>query len=278
MAFADLEKARIYYELHGTGPALVQVPGAVTGLQGYASITPLMAQSFTVLDFDPQGYGRSSRSTESYGFDVWSRDMAQLIDHVGFDEFTLHGGSMGSTLALDFTARNPSRVTNLVLSGCTAKLDTMSKAQFRTWKALARAYGIGSRELADCLASHALTRETLDGPAGGEAFIDRLATQMAETVTLEAFIGAMDYLLSVDVTNRLTKINTPTLIMVGDMDPITPPKAAPTGAGARDVYDALVNVPRKDYLVLEGSSHSNLRDMPDVCASTIHDFVNRNKA
>ena len=275
MPHAELDGASIYYELRGEGPALVQVPGAVTGIQGYAGITPLMSRSFTVLDFDPQGYGQSSRSEEGYGFEVWARDMANLIDHVGFDEFVLHGASMGSTLALDFTARTPERVTHLVLSGCTAKLDTMSKAQFRTWQALARAYGIGSRELADCMASHALTRNFLDGAAGGEAFIDQMAAQVAETVTLEAFLGACDYLIGVDVTEDLPKITVPTLVIVGDEDAITPADQGPTGAGARAIYEGLVNCPRKEFVLLEGSAHSNLRDVPDVCADAIHEFARR---
>lgn len=275
MPFAELNDARIYYELNGEGMPLVQVPGAATGMQGYRGITPLMASSFRVLDFDPQGYGRSSISSEGYGYEVWSRDMASLIDHVGFDEFVMHGGSMGSTLALDFVARNPGRVTHLVLSGCTAKLDTMSRAQFRTWKALAHAYGIGSRELADCMASHSLTRDFLDGPAGGEAFIDQLAAQVAKTVTIDAFMGACDYLIGVDVTPELDKVTVPTLVMVGDQDAITPANQGPSGAGARSVYEGLVNAPRREYLVLEGSAHSNLRDVPDVCAEAIRAFVSQ---
>jgi 3-oxoadipate enol-lactonase len=273
MPYAEFDRARIRYEMTGDGPPLVQVPGAATGLQGYARITPLMSRSFTVLDFDPQGYGRSSRSVDGYGFEVWARDMANLIEHVGFDEFVLHGGSMGSTLALDFTARNPGRVTHLVLSGCTAKLDTMSKAQFRTWKALARAYGIGSRELADCMASHSLTRDFLDGPAGGEDFIDQLAAQVAETVALEAFLGACDYLIGVDVTSYLPQITAPTLVMVGDQDAITPADQGPTGAGARAIYEGLVSCQRKEFLLLEGSAHSNLRDVPETCAYAIQEFV-----
>ena len=180
---------------------------------------------------------------------------------------------MGSTFALDFTARHPERVTAMVLSGCAAKLDETSKAQFRTWKALARAYGIGSRELADCMATHSLTRDLLDKPGMGEEFMEALGRQLTRTVSLEAYLAACDYLIGVDVTDRLGAITVPTLVMVGDQDVLTPPVQGPKGCGARQIFDGLTRCEMKEYLVLEGSAHSNMRDVPDVAAEAIRAFI-----
>jgi len=274
MPIARINGGEINYKVTGSGPALVQVPGAATGIQGYMRITPYLEKHFTVLDYDPRGYGDSSRS-DRLGFDVWSKDMAALIDHVGFDTFMFHGASMGSTFALDFTAKHPERVTAMVLSGCTAKNDVTSRAQFRTWKALAKAYGIGSRELADIMATHSLTRKLLDEPGMGETFIDGLARQLVKTVSLEAYVAACDYLINVDVTDRLASITVPTLIMVGDEDVLTPAVQGPTGCGGRQIFDALAACKIKEYFVLEGSAHSNMRDVPDVAAKAIIDFAAR---
>jgi 3-oxoadipate enol-lactonase len=274
MPIAKINGGEINYKVTGKGPALVQVPGAATGIQGYMRITPYLEEHFTVLDFDPRGYGDSSRST-TLGFDVWSKDMAALIDHVGFDTFMFHGASMGSTFALDFTAKHPDRVKAMVLSGCTAKNDVTSRAQFRTWKALAKAYGIGSPELADLMATHSLTRRLLDQPDMGETFIAGLATQLTKTVSLEAYVAACDYLINVDVTDRLASITVPTLIMVGDEDVLTPAIQGPTGCGGKQIFDALTACKVKEYLVLEGSAHSNMRDVPDIAAKAIIDFASR---
>lgn len=275
MPMAKINGGEIYYKVEGNGPPLVQVPGAATGIQGYMRITPYLRDHFTVLDFDPRGYGDSSRSESGYGFDLWSKDLAALIDHVGFDKFMFHGASMGSTFALDFTARNPDRVQAMVLSGCTAKNDVTSRAQFRAWKALAQAYGIGSPELSGLMATHSLTRRLLDTPEMGETFIANLGKQLTKTVTLEAYVAACDYLINVDVTDRLPQITTPTLIMVGDEDVLTPAVQGPTGAGAKQIFDALTNVKLKEYVVLEGSAHSNMRDVPDVAAQAIIAFAKK---
>lgn len=275
MPMAKINGGEIYYKVEGNGPPLVQVPGAATGIQGYMRITPYLRDHFTVLDFDPRGYGDSSRSESGYGFDLWSKDLAALIDHVGFDKFMFHGASMGSTFALDFTARNPDRVQAMVLSGCTAKNDITSRAQFRAWKALAQAYGIGSPELSGLMATHSLTRRLLDTPEMGETFIANLGKQLTKTVTLEAYVAACDYLINVDVTDRLPQVTTPTLIMVGDEDVLTPAVQGPTGAGGKQIFDALTNVKLKEYVVLEGSAHSNMRDVPDVAAQAIIAFAKK---
>jgi 3-oxoadipate enol-lactonase len=272
MPIAKINGGEINYKVTGSGPALVQVPGAATGIQGYMRISPYLEKHFTVLDYDPRGYGDSSRS-DKLGFDVWASDMAALIDHAGFDKFIFHGASMGSTFALDFTAKHPERVQAMVLSGCTAKNDITSRAQFRTWKALAKAYGIGSRELADIMATHSLTRKLLDSL--GDAFIEGLAKQLTKTVSLEAYVAACDYLINVDVTDRLGSITVPTLIMVGDEDVLTPAVQGPTGCGGKQIFDALTACKVKEYFVLEGSAHSNMRDVPDIAAKAIIDFAGR---
>lgn len=273
MPIAEINGARINYTIQGKGPALVQVPGAATGIQGYMRMTPFLVDHFTVLDFDPRGYGDSTRENTCYGFEVWAADMAALIDHVSFDSFIFHGASMGSTLALDFTAKFPERVRAMVLSGCTAKNDVTSRAQFGAWKALAKAYGVGSRELAGLMATHSLTRRLLDSPELQDKFIEYLASQLSRTVSLDAYVAACDYLIEVDVTDRLASIKVPTLIMVGDEDVLTPAVQGPTGCGGRQIFDRLTACKVKDFLLLEGSAHSNMRDVPDVCAKAIIDFV-----
>ena len=164
MATIQVNGVSLYYEINGDGPWLFQVPGAVSGHEGYAAVTPGMAEHYRVIDYDPRGYGSSDKPDQRYTFDVWADDMVGLLDALDVEAAHLHGGSMGSTLALYFAARHPERVRGLVLSGCTAKSDFMAVAQFEVWKSLARAYGTDSRELAYELASKAVNREFLDGP------------------------------------------------------------------------------------------------------------------
>jgi pimeloyl-ACP methyl ester carboxylesterase len=109
----------------------------------------------------------------------------------------------------------------------------------------------------------------------GDKFIDGLARQLVKTVSLEAYVAACDYLINVDVTDRLGAITVPTLILVGDEDVLTPAVQGATGCGGKQIFDGLTSCEVKEYFVLEGSAHSNMRDVPDIAAKAIIDFAAR---
>jgi pimeloyl-ACP methyl ester carboxylesterase len=275
MATVHVNDVDLYYEINGDGSWVLQIPGAVSGHEGYAAVTPAMAEHFKVIDFDPRGYGASDKPEQRYTLDGWLADMVGLLDALEIESAHVHGGSMGSTLALAFAARYPDRMRGLVLSGCTAKSDFMAIAQYRVWQALARAYGTGSRELAYELCSKAVNRGYLDGPNGGEALVDGIADLAGRFVSPEVFCDACEALIDVDVTGDLARVTAPTLVIVGDADMLTPADQGPNGAGGRVIYDGLVASPFKSYVAIPGSAHANLLDSPEACMEAIVPFLQR---
>ena len=266
---------QIFYQLTGDGDYLMHVPGAVVAHEGYAAVTPGMAEHFKVLDFDPRGYGESDRPKQRYTFDVWADDMVGLLDALGIERTHVHGGSMGSSLGAHFAAQYPSRIHGLVLSGCTAKSDFMSKLQFRVWKYLAQTYGTGSLELAYALCSESFSRRFLDGPSGGMEVARGLAATSGRAVNPDVLCDACDALIDIDVTGELDKITAPTLVVVGDGDVLTPADQGPTGAGGRYIYEHLVNAEFKEFAVIKNAGHANLMDNPVDSNRVVIDFLLR---
>lgn len=266
---------QIFYQLSGEGDYLMHVPGAVVAHEGYAAVTPGMAKHFKVLDFDPRGYGESDRPKQRYTFDVWADDMVALLDALGIERTHVHGGSMGSSLGAHFAAKYPSRIHGLVLSGCTAKSDFMSKLQFKIWKHLARSYGTGSLELAYALCSESFSRRFNDGPNGGMDAVRGLAATSGRNVDADVLCDACDALIDIDVTGELANITAPTLVVVGDGDVLTPVDQGPTGAGGRYIYEHLVNAEYKEFAVIENAGHANLMDNPDQSNRVVIDFLTR---
>lgn len=266
---------QMYYEIAGSGDHVLQVPGAVNGHEGYAAVTPGMAKHFTVIDYDPRGYGLSDRPKQKYTFEVWARDMAGLLDALGVDRTAVHGGSMGSSLAVHYAVHFPERVNALVLSGCSAKSDFMAKYQYEVWKALARAYGTGSRELAYDQCNKAVSRAYLDGPNGGEPLVKAVMETTKRNVDTDVFCDACDALIEMDMTGALQKVTAPTLVMVGDEDVLTPADQGPTGAGGRYIYEHLTNARLREYVVIPQAGHANLMDNPEASNRAIIDFLKR---
>jgi proline iminopeptidase len=118
----------IYWETCGNPdgkPALLVHGGPGSGC------TPGMRKAFDperyrIILFDQRGCGRS-RPHATDPATVMStnttehliRDMEQLREHLGVDRWLLRGGSWGSTLALAYAERHPSRVSEIVLVSVT---------------------------------------------------------------------------------------------------------------------------------------------------------------
>ncbi len=274
MPKATVNGVSLWYELTGSGPLLVQIGGAVNAHEGYATVTPAMAQHFTVLDYDHRGYGSSDRPEGGhYGLDVWADDLAGLLDALEIDRLFVHGGSMGGFIATRFASRYPQRVERLVIGGAVAKCDRMSRTQFLIWKRIAQAYGVDSEELALHLTTHAFSRQYLE--TLGETAVADMRSGTARNVTTEVFLAACDLMIDTDTRDELVRITAPTLVMVGEQDVITPLDAAEGGAGARYMAE---HIPNAELIVLEGCGHGNLVERADDSIAAIIEFLLREDA
>lgn len=267
--------AELYYEISGTGPSVLQIPGAVSGHEGYAAVTPGMAEHFKVIDFDPRGYGLSDRPKQHYSFDAWAADMVGLLDALDIGRSHIHGGSMGGSLAIHYAATYPNRVDGLVVSGSSAKSDHMAKYQYEVWKALARAYGTGSRELAFDQCNKAVSRQYLDGPNGGDDLVQAVMEVTKRNVETDVFCDACDALIQMDMISELERVTAPTLVIVGDQDVLTPADQGPDGAGGRFIYDHLIHSRLREFVVIPNAGHANLMDNPERSNRAVIAFLNR---
>jgi pimeloyl-ACP methyl ester carboxylesterase len=269
MAKAHVDGAELWYELRGTGPHLVQIGGAVSAHEGYATVTDAMTEHFTVIDYDHRGYGQSDRPEQRYTMATWADDLEALLDAIGVERTHVHGGSMGGFIATLFAARYPDRVDRLVISGAVAKCDGMARTQFEVWKAIARAYGTDSDELAFELASKAFSRPFFDETFGPE-LVSQLREVVARNVEPEVFCDACDAMIEADVGAELARITAPTLLLCGSDDCLTPLDCGPDGIGMRRMAEL---IPGARLHVFEGCGHANLMERADESIRIVVDFL-----
>jgi esterase len=70
--------------------------------------------TYRVIVPDQRGFGLSDR-TPAYSFELMAQDLAQLVDRMVLDGFTLIGHSMGGTVASRYAEEGPDRLGRLVL-------------------------------------------------------------------------------------------------------------------------------------------------------------------
>ena len=109
--------ATLHYEVRGSGPVLLLIPGGAGDAGLYAGMAPLLAERYTVVSYDQRGLSRSPLDgpLADQRVEVWSDDALRLLDLVAPDEEAyVLGSSSGAVTALGMLARNPGRLRRVV--------------------------------------------------------------------------------------------------------------------------------------------------------------------
>jgi non-heme chloroperoxidase len=104
---------RIYYEDHGSGPAVVLVHGyALNGHSWEKQEAALLAAGHRVIAYDRRGFGASSRPRTGYDFDTLAGDLHVLLSRLDLRGVVLAGFAMGTgEVARYLAVHGPERVT-----------------------------------------------------------------------------------------------------------------------------------------------------------------------
>ncbi len=108
--------AQIYFEVQGSGPTLLLIPGGPTDAGIFSGIGPLLADRYRVVRYDPRGNSRSlvEGAPRDQDMDVHGDDAAALLAAVGDEPAFVLGSSGGGQIALNLVSRYPGRVQVLV--------------------------------------------------------------------------------------------------------------------------------------------------------------------
>jgi len=198
----DLE---IAYEVVGSGPPLVLLHGAsTTGRGSFAAQIPVLADAFQLFLPDARGHGRT-RWDAADGFEAaWLvDDLEAFVDGLGLRTFHLLGYSMGAMTALGFAARTPERLRTLVVVGITAAREPRAR--------VGRHLMDPDRIIRDdpgWAAEIALTIDQAQGPGAWQRLLPAIAADIETQPLL--------------TPGELRGITPPTLVVVGDRDPLVP--------------------------------------------------------
>jgi len=110
-------EGRIGYEVAGTGPLVVLVPGMGDLRDAYRFLAPALREAgYRVAATDLRGHGDSDPTFACYGDVETADDVAALIEHLGAPAVVV-GNSMAAGAAVLVAAHRPELITGLVLVG-----------------------------------------------------------------------------------------------------------------------------------------------------------------
>ena len=207
-------EGRIAYDVQGSGPLLLLVPGMGELRSSYRHLTPLLVEAgYRVATTDLRGHGDSDTSFSSYGDVATAGDISALIDEFG-GSAVVFGNSLAAGAAVIVAASRPDRVAGLVLVGPFVRnppTNAVTRMMFRAmmaplwiagvWKGYMPTLYAGQKPT-DFEEYRAAVIASLRRPAHGKAF--SLTTKQTDHDPAEAALGA---------------VIAPTLVIMGRRDP-----------------------------------------------------------
>jgi class 3 adenylate cyclase/pimeloyl-ACP methyl ester carboxylesterase len=251
----------IAYSVFGNGPPLVLPPPWVTSLSLVIE-DPFMnqyierlAQNMMVIFYDKHGCGQSDKNRTEFTLESELLDLETVVDHIGLEEFNLFGASMSGPLAIAYTARHPERVTRLILYGTYAIGETLAKKKIQAAiiSLIKASWGLGSKALADIFIPGANSEE-----------LQSLAKFQRLSSSADMAAKILELCYSVDITNVLSSIKPPTLILHRDKD-----KAILISHGRQ----LAAEIPDAQFKILGGTSHPPWYGESNEVIDEVLDFV-----
>jgi len=112
--FLDVGGSRVFYEVTGTGPALVLVHDGLLPSDSWNAQWEFFSKGHRVIRYDRRGYGQSTPASAPYSN---IDDLYALLTRLAATNAVLVGCSAGGGLAIDFALEHPALVQRLVLVG-----------------------------------------------------------------------------------------------------------------------------------------------------------------
>jgi 3-oxoadipate enol-lactonase len=220
----------------------------------------LCEPSYRVITYDQRGHGKSAAGDGHYLFELFVDDLFGLLDHLNITKTILCGLSMGGYTALRAFERSPERFNGLILCDTRSEPDS-NEAKVKRAANLRTIQTDGVAAFAEAFLKAIFT------PA---SFTERPAVvdQIRKTILANPPEGVAGTLIALatrtDTTPILSKIQVPTLIMVGDQDVVTPPSAA------QAMHE---RIPGSQLAVIPKAGHMSNLENPDVFNTHLLNFL-----
>lgn len=256
----------------GSGRPLLLIHGITLQARVWAPQMHLMADRFRILAMDVRGHGASTAGSDGFGRRAAARDVATVLHHFDLHGAVVVGHSMGGMILMefagDFVGDLAERVAGLVFMD-TAAYQIAPKPVLPLARALGRRVRarqeagrpVPLRPVGDDDLSWVITRLAFGTrpPARAVDEVRRCGAEVPPSTSLPSGIDLLDH----DARRALAATSTPSLVLVGSRDLLTPVYAA--RRIARFLPDAR-------FEVLAGAGHQLMQERPFEVARLLDEF------
>lgn len=260
MPITSLNGHALYYEITGSGSEpLILFNGITMSTAAWTLMLPLLEAHYQLIRFDFIGQGQSDKpNCECYTLIEQADIAAALLTQCGIERVHLVGLSYGGIVAQHFAHRHPHRLKTLFLASTLAWSDHANRTISDSWVTADKVGGLDLRlaiSLPWLYSSHYL------------ALLDE--RRLAELKTFASFVNWPTVIRLIngikyhDARTWLNEIITPTQVIVGNEDRLTPLYQSELLASS---------IPHATLEVLPNAGHVLHIEAPDTFAHSIIRF------
>jgi pimeloyl-ACP methyl ester carboxylesterase len=253
--YAQVNGVNLYYEIHGSGRALVLLHGGLMSGETFGPVLSELAARHQIILPDLQGHGRTADIDRPIDVRLMADDIAALIDHLRLDKPDLVGYSLGGGVALHTAAKYPNKVRRLVLVSANIRRDAIPPEMLAQQKQVNAAAAEFMKETP----MYQLYQRVAPRPQDFPRLLDKLGHAMAK-----------DF----DDSNEVRGLQMPTLIVAADADMAPPSHYVEVfkllDGGLRDGGWMGEGRPKGGHAlaILPGLTHYNIGDSPLLATVT----------
>jgi 3-oxoadipate enol-lactonase len=255
---------RLAYTRHpsprASAPRLVLIHSLALDRTIWDDVVAALRGEAEIVTYDCRGHGSSDHRPGTYAAESFARDLAELLDHVGWGKATIGGCSMGGCVALAFAGLFPARVAALGLIDTTAWYGPDAAQQFRQRAEAARAKRMSG------MIEFQLTRWFSDAFRATHPDVLQRLSAIYVANDFDCYAASCALLGDVDVRAHLSAFRFPVSIVVGEEDYATPVEMA------RQLHEA---IPRSNLTVLPQARHLTPVERPDAIAEMLRGLLSR---
>ena len=214
----------IHYQVEGPedAPIVVLSHSLAAHLRMWDAQMSSLLPKFRVLRYDIRGHGQTDAPKGGYTLELLAHDLFSLLDELNIDAVHFVGLSLGGMIGQTAALADSSRFLSMSLCDTSSRLPPEALSAWEERIAVARAKGMNA--MVESTIARWFSLEFQERCVGA---VDSIRSMIRST-PLDGYCGCSHAIMQLNLTERISAIKLPTLLIVGRDDPGTPVAAHET--------------------------------------------------
>lgn len=238
---------------------LVLLHGIGASAERWSKVIPFFSDHFRVIVPDIIGFGHSDKPTVEYNIPFFVRFLEDFLNNLSIKKTNIGGSSFGGLIAAEFAIKNTNMVDKLILvsPAGTMKSSTRTLEEYILASLYPTHDNVWRAFINMAFDPRTVTEQTI------EEFIDRMKLPNAKYAFMSTMLGIRN---TANLSSRLAKILSPTIIVWGEQDEMIPVKYA----------EDYRNIPNSNLQIIPKCGHTPFTEKPETFSKIAIDFLRFN--